>query len=321
MNAADTTPQFPIGEVVRRTGLSSHVLRAWERRYGAVEPSRREGGGRLYSPADILRFRLLRRLTEAGHPIGRIATLPTEALLGLLPADAAEPSKPAAPADDAPAAAVDEHSLSRALTALEAMNGHALHAILMRAAVAMSSRDFLSRLVLPLLHRTGDLWSEGRICPAHEHLLSAQLLRVLGWLASAIPVSAAADTLVVATPSGQRHEFGALLAAIIAAEEGWRVAYLGPDLPARDVVTAVEALRARGVLLSVVMEDEEGTPSGLEQIREIRAAVGSAPAILVGGAAVAGREAEVDDAGGTLVPDLDALRAEIAAMGMHGRAA
>ncbi|HEX6068259.1 MAG TPA: MerR family transcriptional regulator [Longimicrobiaceae bacterium] len=319
MNAPDTTPQFPIGEVVRRTGLSSHVLRAWERRYGAVEPSRREGGGRLYSPADILRFRLLRRLTAAGHPIGQVATLPTEALLALLPAETAEPAAPAAPTEEAAAAAVDEHSLSRALTALEAMNGHALHAILMRAAVAMSSRDFLRRLVLPLLHRTGDLWSEGRICPAHEHLLSAQLLRVLGWLASAIPVPARADTLVVATPSGQRHEFGALLAAIIAAEEGWRVAYLGPDLPARDVVTAVQALRASGVLLSVVME--EGTPSGLEQIREIRNAVGSGPAILVGGAAVAGREAEVDEAGGTLVRDLDALRAEIAALRTRGRAA
>jgi DNA-binding transcriptional MerR regulator/methylmalonyl-CoA mutase cobalamin-binding subunit len=307
MSAVDSTPQFPIGEVARRTGLSPHVLRAWERRYGAVEPSRREGGGRLYSPADILRFRLLRRLTEAGHPIGQVASLATEALVGLLPADEAV-VRP----EDGPAGtpAGDQRYMARALAALEGMNGEALRAVLMQAAVALSSREFFAQVVLPLLHRTGDLWAEGRICPAHEHLLSAQLLRVLGWVASAIPVPARAPDVVVATPSGQRHEFGALLAAIVAAEEGWRVSYLGTDLPSRDVLTAVGALRARSVLLSVATEGEDATDA-LRQVAEIRAGVGADVRVVVGGRAVAGRFEEVEAAGASYLPDLDALRSAI----------
>jgi DNA-binding transcriptional MerR regulator/methylmalonyl-CoA mutase cobalamin-binding subunit len=310
MSEVDSSPQFPIGEVARRTGLSPHVLRAWERRYGAVEPGRREGGGRLYSPADILRFRLLRRLTEAGHPIGQVASLATEALVALLPADEGETPSTAVPlAADEPG---DERYMTRALAALEGMNGEALRAVLMQAAVALSSREFFAHVVLPLLHRTGDLWAEGRICPAHEHLLSAQLLRVLGWVASAIPVPARARDLVVATPAGQRHEIGALLAAIVAAEEGWRVSYLGPDLPPGDVVTAVGVLRARSVLLSVVTDGEEATDA-LRQVGEIRAGVGAGVDVIVGGRAVAGRADEVAAAGGTYLPHLDALRAALGA--------
>ena len=81
MHPADTQPQYPIRAVARRTGLTPHVLRAWERRYGAVEPARSGGGGRLYSNADILRFRLLARLVREGHAIGQVAHLPTDELV------------------------------------------------------------------------------------------------------------------------------------------------------------------------------------------------------------------------------------------------
>jgi MerR family transcriptional regulator, light-induced transcriptional regulator len=63
----------PIGVVARRTGVSLHVLRAWERRYGVVEPVRTEGGQRLYSDADVARLRLLRQVTEAGRNISQVA--------------------------------------------------------------------------------------------------------------------------------------------------------------------------------------------------------------------------------------------------------
>ena len=99
-------PRYPIGEVARRTGLSPHVLRAWERRYGVVSPSRRTGGGRLYSSADILRLRLLRRLTGAGHPIGEIASLPSDTLLALLPGDPEETDARMIPEAEEPVEAV-----------------------------------------------------------------------------------------------------------------------------------------------------------------------------------------------------------------------
>src|SRR5512141_3126263 len=77
------TPRYPVRLVALRTGLTPHVLRAWERRYRVVSPARTEGGQRLYSDLDIERLQLLRRLTERGHAISRIASLPVAALARL----------------------------------------------------------------------------------------------------------------------------------------------------------------------------------------------------------------------------------------------
>src|SRR3954468_20227311 len=77
------TPRYPVRLVASRTGLSPHVLRAWERRYGVVNPTRSEGGQRLYSDLDIERLLRLRRLAERGHSIGRIGTLGVSELVEL----------------------------------------------------------------------------------------------------------------------------------------------------------------------------------------------------------------------------------------------
>src|SRR5574338_1415492 len=81
--ASDTTARYPVRLVATRAGLSPHLLRAWERRYGVVTPGRSEGGQRLYSELDIERLGRLRRLVERGHAIGRIASLPLEELARL----------------------------------------------------------------------------------------------------------------------------------------------------------------------------------------------------------------------------------------------
>src|SRR5688572_23258058 len=70
----------PMGLVVKRTGLSPHVIRIWERRYQAVSPARTDGGHRSYLEEDVLRLILLRQLTEAGHKISSIAKLTTAEL-------------------------------------------------------------------------------------------------------------------------------------------------------------------------------------------------------------------------------------------------
>ena len=71
--AGNGTSLHPIGVVAERTGLSLDVLRVWERRYGVVQPTRDEGGRRLYSDADIERLRLLAEATSGGRAIRQVA--------------------------------------------------------------------------------------------------------------------------------------------------------------------------------------------------------------------------------------------------------
>jgi DNA-binding transcriptional MerR regulator/methylmalonyl-CoA mutase cobalamin-binding subunit len=300
----DSRPQYPIRTAAGRSGLSPHVLRAWERRFGVVEPARPGGGMRLYSEADVRHLRLLRRLTEAGHSIGRIARLPVPELLELVRREDER-----ARAEGHPPSGVADLYLERAVAAIETMDDRRLQATLMRAVVALSAREFVHRLVLPLLRRVGRLWAEGGICPAHEHLVSVQVGRVLGWLSGTIPVPEGAPAAVAATPSGQRHEFGALLAGLVAAEEGWRVTYLGPDLRPRDIAIAMEARGADVLLLSVVLD--EGSAAWTEGLDELRDARAGDAVILVGGEGAAPHRVEIERAGGRWLPDLEALRAAL----------
>ena len=89
----------------------------------------------------------------------------------------------------------------------------------------------------PFLIAVGERWHRGDITPAHEHLASAVVRDTLGWVLATLEPQGDPPTIVVATPAGELHEFGAMMAAVVAAQAGWRVRYLGPNL-LRGVIAA-----------------------------------------------------------------------------------
>jgi len=64
---------YRIGEVARRAGMTTTALRAWERRYDVLSPARSAGGQRLYTDADVVRVRQVRRLVESGWTVAAAA--------------------------------------------------------------------------------------------------------------------------------------------------------------------------------------------------------------------------------------------------------
>ncbi len=116
----------------------------------------------------------------------------------------------------------------------------------------------------------------------HEHLAAAVLRRVLERVVESATSPFATANLVVATPTGQVHEFGALLVAATATAEGWRVTYLGPDLPAEDIAEAAIRTRARAVALSIVYPT--GDLAVGDELRRLRSALPKDITVLVGGA-------------------------------------
>jgi cobalamin-dependent methionine synthase I len=111
--------------------------------------------------------------------------------------------------------------------------------------------------------------------------------------------------LLAATPAGQRHELGALMAATAAAAEGWRIVYLGPDLPAGDVVTAARRTGASLIALSVVFPAVDAEL--LRDISAVRSALPAIPLVVGGRAALAAAE-DLRAAGAVVAGDLNALR-------------
>lgn len=298
---APATPRHPIGVVAERTALSPDVLRVWERRYGAVRPARSAGGQRLYTDADVERLRLLSRATHAGRSIGQVAGLDTASLAALVREDEAQRGAARASSPDRAARIV-----SQALRRMERLDADGVRRGLARAAVELGAADFVEGVAAPLLREVGDGWHAGRVTTAQEHLVSGVVRGLLARLVEGLEVPEPGVRLVVATPAGERHEIGALLVAAVAAQEGWGVAYLGPDLPAGEIAAAAVAVGARGVAVSAIYAADPGRL--VAELRALRAGLPGEVALLAGGSGAGAASQELADAGVQHVSDLAELR-------------
>lgn len=271
--------RHPIQVTATRAGLTPDQLRAWERRYGAVEPARSEGGQRLYSDADVERLRLLRMAVDGGRRISEVASMSPDELAILVLEDEVEVQRDT---DHPPV--VDPFALVDCMDAIEALDGKRLEQILTQQLVSRGSGDLIEGLVAPLMYEVGRRWHDGELGIHHEHLATAVLRGTVARILADSQPQRPVGTIVLATTQGQRHEVGLLLAATVAAQHAWRVVYLGADLPARVIAEAVQQVGADLVGLSVVIQNEE-----IDDLQELRAVAENLPPearVVVGGAAV-----------------------------------
>lgn len=233
-----------------RSGLSVHVIRIWEKRYGAVQPKRTGTNRRHYSDNDIERLTLLRRATEAGHNIGNVAALSTDDLRSLAGAATLRLD----PVDSTSSA---QRFHDECLEAVRKFDGHELDERLRNALVSLGHQGLLRQVAAPLAQSIGKLWRAGIVTAAHEHFLTASLKVFLGKLAGQFAASAIAPAIVIATPAGQLHELGAVMINTAAAQVGWRTTYLGASLPAAEIAGAAVKTSAVAVAISIVYPDDD----------------------------------------------------------------
>ncbi len=268
--------KHPIQVVARRSGLTPDVLRAWEKRYGAVVPKRSSTGRRLYSDADIDRLRLIREVIDGGRRIGDVAKLAVADLEAMVEEDRAQ-SSPALTRVTVNGNGDD--FVGEAIAAVRDFDSAGLRAVLNKSLIALSPHQFIDDVATPLMQHIGDLWARGELRPGHEHLATDVMRQVLGDMLETLQPDESTPQIIIATPSGQRHELGALLAGTAACLEGWRVTYLGPDLPGADIGEAAVSLGADAIALSITAPDA----SAVEQIEVLRQRVGRDVPILIGG--------------------------------------
>lgn len=288
--------KYPIKVVAHRTGLSPHVIRIWEKRYGAVIPFRTVTNRRFYTAEQIERLSLLKEVSWAGHSIGTVAKMPMAQLRALA----------------APSVGVSHEPglLDVCLEAVQKLNAADLRETLTTAQTVLGSQGLLQRLVAPLTDKLGDLWCDGTLTAAHEHFASGVIRTFLNEVATR-PFAGAESgpVLVVTTPTGQLHELGALLAAATAANLGWRVVYLGPSLPAAEIAGAALQEKARAVALSLVYpKDDPGVDGQLLQLRKL---LPEETAVLAGGRAAIAYDTGLKAAG---IPRLSNLAQLIVAL-------
>jgi DNA-binding transcriptional MerR regulator/methylmalonyl-CoA mutase cobalamin-binding subunit len=239
--------------VTRLTGLTADTIRVWERRYQVVAPTRTGGNTRRYSADEVRRLTLLREATDLGHRIGDIAYLPEAELARLIDQDnIAALTRAGGEMGRAP----DPYNRIRAdyLTAIQRFDVRVAGELLARTASLVSSSDFIYKVVLPILKEAGDCWEKGIFSVAQEHLISAQVRCLLDSLMRLYMPAKGGRRMLVTTPEGERHEFGALVGALLAASKGFETIYLGPEVPEADLLSAIAVSRADILLLGVLRD-------------------------------------------------------------------
>ncbi len=246
----DTDSCWRIKEFSALVDVPEATLRAWERRYGLLEPQRSSGGFRLYSTADERRIHAMQRHMAEG----------------IAPAQAAALALAESAAREIPSTRPGE-----------------LVAALMTAARAFDATDFDKQLdiafsfghlaairdvVLPTLVEIGDRWERAELAVGHEHFASHLIERRLlslaqGWEAGRGPLA------LLACPAGERHTLGLVCFGLLLADQGWRISYLGADTPIDDIVAVAAEVLPSAVMLAV--RDREHLTNNADGITELGA--------------------------------------------------
>lgn len=247
---------YRINRFSKLTGLSTHCIRAWERRYGLVNPARGANRYRLYTDDDVHLFRYLKGKVDQGMSIGELAEAGREALL-----KQAQKELILVPVN----APTSEHLVSDLAQALLDNDRTGFERKLNGALAVIPFEEALHRFLLPLQTHVGQLWHDGKLGVAQEHFGSNQVKQKIFSAINQMRLVEEGPRVVVACPAHEWHEIAAMTAAYLCAARGCRVHYLGANLPIPELGTYCERVRPSYVLLSMTVDR---TASELNQIVE-----------------------------------------------------
>lgn len=265
--ATESPAVLRIGELSRRLGVSEHVLRAWERRYGLLEPQRAPGGYRLYSAADENRVRHMQ--AHLAHGLSA-----AEAARAALDQDAAAHNADAGPHPHRQGLAAPAAALSRALDNLDEP---AAQDVLDRLLAEFTVETVLRDVVLPYLHELGERWQRGTATVTEEHFASNLLRGRLDNLARGWGRGHGPQAVLACAP-GELHDLPLLAFGIVLHRNGWRVRYLGADTPVADLTRMAVQLRPDLIVLTAT------TPHRFDGLTEDLARLAHLAALALAGA-------------------------------------
>ena len=244
--SADQAPGlFPIRTVSELTGVNAITLRAWETRYGLIDPIRKPSGHRLYTQEHIDLINRVVGLLDRGMRIGQINA---ETLSG-------------ASVDEDPAEDRQNHwqrYINGMIAAVIRFDEPALERIYGEALSHYPIRVVTEKLLTPLLKELGDRWANNKGSVAEEHFFGFYLRNKLGARFHHRPQTQTGPRLMLACLPGDLHEIGLLLFALEACDHGFQTVLLGANMPLGELPAAVSKTKSAALVLSGVIEPEPG---------------------------------------------------------------
>lgn len=280
------SPALTVAAVARRLGVAPATLRTWDRRYGLGPTSHTAGSHRRYTPVDLARLGVMRRLTLEGVAPGEAARVARAADAGGLAE--AEPPAGAVPAGDAPAgrgsagrvvALPDTTPEARGLTrAAMALDSSACSSIL-RASLnrrgVVPTWDFL---LVPVLIGVGERWRATGQGVDVEHLLSECVMGALRAVTVRLQEPANVRPVLLACAEEEQHSLPLHVLAAALAERRVESRILGSRVP-RDALAAAMRRSGPAAVFLWAQRPATGNPDQLSHLPTLR----PAPLLVTGG--------------------------------------
>ena len=234
------TPKYSIKAVCVQTGIRAVTLRAWERRYNLLTPHRTDSNYRLYSERDVALLRWLKARVDSGMSISSAAAELVEMRENDKWPDQMPVLQPPVPVQAPNPPSQYAERLFRALVGLDEATASA---VLAEAHSLFDLTSVCAEIMTPCLVKIGEAWHNGDILISTEHLSSNYLRGRLVNLMQSFPARRAAPRVIMGCAPSEQHEIGMLILAVLLRRDGYRVDYLGANIPAEDLIDYIRSCR------------------------------------------------------------------------------
>ncbi|WP_452231015.1 MULTISPECIES: MerR family transcriptional regulator [unclassified Lacinutrix] len=245
--------KYTMAQIVTLTGIKAHTLRKWETRYNFLNPERTDTNIRYYSDLQLKKLLNIGVLTRNGYRISKIDKMSDTEIHQTI-------SEKFISGDY-------EDEISALVISMLDMDEVTFNEILRTQIVKKGLLATTTDLIYPFLNQVGVLWGINKVMPAQEHFISNLIKKKM--FASidllAYPHKGAPSILMFLT-EGEYHEIGLLLAYYIAREMGWKVYYLGQNVPTENIKQVIEEVKPELMLSMFVTPTEESVSSKIDTI-------------------------------------------------------
>ena len=229
--------EYKIKDLENLTGIKSHTIRIWEKRYRILSPDRTDTKIRTYSDSELTHLLTVSMLNRNGIKISKIAKLSQEDMNKLL-WDIKVNKEP-------------EYSMDKLLLSLVSLDEELFKETLTNLLESEGLEKTFTDHLIPFLDRIGIMWLIGSVNPAQEHFMS-NLIRqkIISEIdKQEIPVSTEKSVLMY-LPEHEWHEMSLLFYHFLLRSKGVPTFYLGQSLPYESLVECIEKLKPNYILSS-----------------------------------------------------------------------
>jgi MerR family transcriptional regulator, light-induced transcriptional regulator len=234
---------YSISELEQFSGIKSHTIRIWEKRYKALKPRRSKGNTRYYDSFQLRRLLNIVSLSENGYKISRVARLKDEQIFDLLDKAIKETT----------ALKPYEYFIAQLILASVHYDEASFDRHFAASRRRFGFEETYSMVVYPLLLRVGLMWQNDDMCVAQEHFLSNIIRKKLYAAIDSLPAAdAESEPWVLFLPENEFHDIGLLFASYLIRLAGKKVYFLGSSVPLNSLKNAVSDTLPSNLLLFLV---------------------------------------------------------------------